>query len=555
MKATKSGISSAAAAATATSLACLTAITVAGYTLYVSRKKNGASADPSSDADEADEANEANTSTSRSILVPFEEESEPAAGAPVQQIDISALSESALTRIQTQDTITIAYASTTGTCKNFATSLYDTLTKLIQHSPGTTTTVQMCTVDELDWWDELLNNEDADADADDDADETTTQQNIALPPPLVIFILPTWTGGTLPEQHSALLTSLEEISHDWRVAPQPLRSNHQDPTGTGTGTGTGAAPKKGAHKHDAHTLQIACFGMGSSAYDNSTFCKPAKDVFKLFMKLGARSLLTSHGKSVVGTGDDDAGDCKAVFQEWMDRVVGRMEEVHSTGSAVSKEDATASASAGGCCKKSATKDDSGGCGCQEEKANDDAGGGCCSNEQDDGGGGCCSNDQDEEQEEYADDDDDDGFEDDDSAYESDYDNDEQKEPEVMDLEDIGNAMKSSSEQSSKNKKNKEPKAMVTPKQAAALKKEGYRIIGTHSAVKLCRWTKHQLRGRGGCYKHTFYGITSYQCMEATPSLACANKCKCCMISIPRYFVLGFASSLIHRTYVCILYIM
>ena len=61
----------------------------------------------------------------------------------------------------------------------------------------------------------------------------------------------------------------------------------------------------------------------------------------------------------------------------------------------------------------------------------------------------------------------------------------------------------------------------------ALKKEGYKLIGTHSAVKLCRWTKHQLRGRGGCYKHTHYGITSYQCMEATPSLACANKCVFC----------------------------
>jgi tRNA wybutosine-synthesizing protein 1 len=32
---------------------------------------------------------------------------------------------------------------------------------------------------------------------------------------------------------------------------------------------------------------------------------------------------------------------------------------------------------------------------------------------------------------------------------------------------------------------------------------------------------------GGCYKHSFYGITSYQCMEATPSLACANKCVFC----------------------------
>ena len=77
------------------------------------------------------------------------------------------------------------------------------------------------------------------------------------------------------------------------------------------------------------------------------------------------------------------------------------------------------------------------------------------------------------------------------------------------------------------KRAKGPKDMVTQSQAKALKKEGYKLIGGHSAVKLCRWTKHQLRGRGGCYKHTFYGITSYQCMEATPSLACANKCVFC----------------------------
>jgi len=69
--------------------------------------------------------------------------------------------------------------------------------------------------------------------------------------------------------------------------------------------------------------------------------------------------------------------------------------------------------------------------------------------------------------------------------------------------------------------------MLTKKHRAQLTKEGYKIVGSHSAVKLCRWTKHQLRGRGGCYKHSFYGITSYQCMEATPSLACANKCTFC----------------------------
>ncbi|KJP87491.1 hypothetical protein AK88_02795 [Plasmodium fragile] len=72
-----------------------------------------------------------------------------------------------------------------------------------------------------------------------------------------------------------------------------------------------------------------------------------------------------------------------------------------------------------------------------------------------------------------------------------------------------------------------PKDMLTSNQRDKLTKEGYKIIGSHSAVKLCRWTKSQLRGRGGCYKHTFYGINSYQCMEATPSLACANKCVFC----------------------------
>ncbi|KAL2468349.1 S-adenosyl-L-methionine-dependent tRNA 4-demethylwyosine synthase [Forsythia ovata] len=71
------------------------------------------------------------------------------------------------------------------------------------------------------------------------------------------------------------------------------------------------------------------------------------------------------------------------------------------------------------------------------------------------------------------------------------------------------------------------KEMVTPVIRASLEKQGYKIIGSHSGVKLCRWTKSQLRGRGGCYKHSFYGIESHRCMETTPSLACANKCVFC----------------------------
>ena len=102
---------------------------------------------------------------------------------------------------------------------------------------------------------------------------------------------------------------------------------------------------------------------------------------------------------------------------------------------------------------------------------------------------------------------------------------------IEDLEDLGFGLVVTSTASKTSqpafKVEGEVVGMVTPKQDRALKKEGYHIIGTHSAVKLCRWTKNQLRGRGGCYKHTCYGITSYQCMEATPSLACANKCVFC----------------------------
>uniref|UniRef100_A0A673K6E6 S-adenosyl-L-methionine-dependent tRNA 4-demethylwyosine synthase TYW1 n=1 Tax=Sinocyclocheilus rhinocerous TaxID=307959 RepID=A0A673K6E6_9TELE len=79
----------------------------------------------------------------------------------------------------------------------------------------------------------------------------------------------------------------------------------------------------------------------------------------------------------------------------------------------------------------------------------------------------------------------------------------------------------------KSESEEEQREMITPALRDALTKQGYKLIGSHSGVKLCRWTKSMLRGRGGCYKHTFYGIESHRCMETTPSLACANKCGFC----------------------------
>ncbi len=61
-----------------------------------------------------------------------------------------------------------------------------------------------------------------------------------------------------------------------------------------------------------------------------------------------------------------------------------------------------------------------------------------------------------------------------------------------------------------------------------LEEEGYGIVGNHSAVKICLWTKHAIRGDASCWKEKFYGIGSAGCCQMTPSLFhCENKCLHC----------------------------
>ncbi len=61
-----------------------------------------------------------------------------------------------------------------------------------------------------------------------------------------------------------------------------------------------------------------------------------------------------------------------------------------------------------------------------------------------------------------------------------------------------------------------------------LEKQGYRIIGSHSAVKLCHWTRERLLRKRSCYKSKFYGIASHRCLQMTPSVAwCQHACLFC----------------------------
>ncbi|MFH1972624.1 MAG: 4-demethylwyosine synthase TYW1 [archaeon] len=65
-----------------------------------------------------------------------------------------------------------------------------------------------------------------------------------------------------------------------------------------------------------------------------------------------------------------------------------------------------------------------------------------------------------------------------------------------------------------------------------LKKQGYRIVGKHSAVKVCLWCKRSLKNEDVCYKETFYGIKSHRCVQSSVSLLnCMHQCEFCWRSL------------------------
>ena len=62
----------------------------------------------------------------------------------------------------------------------------------------------------------------------------------------------------------------------------------------------------------------------------------------------------------------------------------------------------------------------------------------------------------------------------------------------------------------------------------SLYNQGYRFVGEHSAVKICLWCKKAIRNQDSCYKHKFYGIESWRCVQASVTLdVCNHKCSFC----------------------------
>ncbi|EDM13460.1 radical S-adenosyl methionine and flavodoxin domains 1 (predicted), isoform CRA_a [Rattus norvegicus] len=287
------------------------------------------------------------------------------------------------------------------------------------------------------------------------------------------FLVATYTDGRPTESAEWFCKWLEEAANDFRFGKTYLKG-----------------------------LRYAVFGLGDSAY-RSHFNKVSTNVDKWLWMLGAQRVLTR------GEGDCNAvqskhGSIEADFTAWKTKFISRLQALQRGEKK----------GCGGDCKRGKCESAQHGPGEVRSHPHGELHPGDAEEEEP-----CESSSEDEHGTK--------GY---------------QSLNSVVDVEDLGNIMnpvkrekreKAQPEEkvvvhrNSEKNEDSEARAMITPALREALTKQGYQLIGSHSGVKLCRWTKSMLRGRGGCYKHTFYGIESHRCMEATPSLACANKCVFC----------------------------
>ncbi|XP_029468121.1 S-adenosyl-L-methionine-dependent tRNA 4-demethylwyosine synthase-like [Rhinatrema bivittatum] len=311
-----------------------------------------------------------------------------------------------------------------------------------------------------------------DFDPDDSLIEQTSSKNVC------IFLVATYTDGRPTENAEWFCKWLEEASTDFRFGNTYLKG-----------------------------MRYVVFGLGNSVYINH-YNTVGKSIDKWLWMLGARRIMT-RAEGDCNVVKSKHGSIEADFSAWKSKILSRLQALYKGEKK----------SCDGKCQKGK---------CKPKKKQKPRGEGS-------------DPDQQTQKESEHDSTEEELFE----TTSEEESGAEEGEGSVVDVEDLGKMMghmkrakkeRELAERSEKvgpfQEKNAmgqdgEIREMITPALRDALTKQGYRLIGSHSGVKLCRWTKSMLRGRGGCYKHTFYGIESHRCMETTPSLACANKCVFC----------------------------
>jgi tRNA wybutosine-synthesizing protein 1 len=82
------------------------------------------------------------------------------------------------------------------------------------------------------------------------------------------------------------------------------------------------------------------------------------------------------------------------------------------------------------------------------------------------------------------------------------------------------------------KEGETPEPKLPSDLAGSMRKQGYHFVGRHSATKICAYASMSLKGGGTCYKHQFYGLRSWRCVQSTPALGCNLACVFCWRTIP-----------------------
>ncbi|XP_078103084.1 S-adenosyl-L-methionine-dependent tRNA 4-demethylwyosine synthase TYW1 isoform X1 [Sander vitreus] len=315
-----------------------------------------------------------------------------------------------------------------------------------------------------------------DYDPDDQLSDECTNKSVC------VFLVATYTDGQPTENAEWFCKWLEEASTDFRYGKTYLKG-----------------------------LRYAVFGLGNSVYVGH-YNTVGKNVDKWLWMLSGMRIMT-RGEGDCNVVKSRNGSIQADFVAWKVRFLKRLQALAKG----EKKSCSGNCKTGGSCKNK-RKDG------QEEEE-----------EEKEEKAALQNNSSEEDLIESSSDEEDSGLQD------------EKNSGSVVDMEDLGKIMNSAKKAKSKEEgrgdgqmvklsklngvkkieDDVERREMITPALRGALTKQGYKLIGSHSGVKLCRWTKSMLRGRGGCYKHTFYGIESHRCMETTPSLACANKCVFC----------------------------
>lgn len=75
--------------------------------------------------------------------------------------------------------------------------------------------------------------------------------------------------------------------------------------------------------------------------------------------------------------------------------------------------------------------------------------------------------------------------------------------------------------------------MIPETLSKELVRQHYKVVGSHSACKVCLWTRKAIRNRGVCYKQLWYGIESHRCLQMTPNITCDQRCVFCWRVIER----------------------